>query len=213
MIPVQKAFTLCFSALLAYLYSFFASDLNYTPQLIALATIVEIIYITKNKNLNIPILIFTVTTLIFTTNGLSSPFFVFTDFLLFLIAFFYHPVVTITFSAFMVLLLSNSVNQNNLLNLVAILLITPYAWLIAKLHKKYQDNLHEMVTEQTDMEMWIHLEFKKRILKNLDLLSKLVQNKEVKTITENERYFLNSTRHLSKELSSETDKQSSHAQT
>jgi len=200
MLPVQKTLLLCAVALLAFIYSFLSPSLNLTPQLIAIFSIIQIAYIYKYKNLNIPILIFIVTTLIFTTGGLSSDFFIFTHFLLFLIAFFYHPIVTITFSSFLIVLLANTISPQNLINLLAILLVTPQAWVIAKLHKKYQDNLHELAQEHTDMEFWLHLEFKKRILKNLELLSRLVQSKEVETITENEKYFLNSTRRLVKEL-------------
>jgi thiaminase len=127
---------------------------------------------------------------------------------MFTIAFLYHPSVTIACVTFFAFLLANTFTATvpALPNLLGLFLVTPHAWLIAKLHQKYEDNLHEMVRDKTDMELWLHLEFKKRIQKNLQLLKNLVPTKEVEIITQNEQYFLNSSKRLAKELSQEEPK-------
>lgn len=208
---MPAAISLCLPAFLAFVYNLLLVNLNFTPQLIALLSLALTLYSLKTKNLYLPLLTAIISLLVFTTGGLISPFFILIDFLLFTTAFLYHPLSTFTFASFLVFLLANTVDNSlrSWINLGGLLLIVPLAWLIAKFQQNYTNNLHELAQDQTDIGLWLHLEFKRRLLKNLEILESLLSKPDLSERTKNsldiilqhEKYFLHSSKKLSQELS------------
>ncbi len=208
---MPAALLLCLPAFLAFIYNFFLSSLDFTPQLIAILSIALTIYSLKTKNLYLPLLVAIICLLVFTTSGLTSPFFILIDFLLFSTAFLYHPLQTFTLASLLVFLLANSIDGTlrSWVNLGGLLLIVPLAWLTAKFQQNYTNNLHELAQDQTDIGLWLHLEFKRRLLKNLEILESLLSKpdlsertkKDLDTVLQHEKYFLHSSKKLSQELS------------
>lgn len=208
---MPTALLLCLPSLLAFLYTLLFNNLDFTPQIIAILSLFLTLYSLRTKQLNLPLLIAIICLLVFTTGGLTSPFFISIDFLLFTTAFFYHPLSTFTFASFLVFLLANTVDGSlrSWINLGGLLLIVPLAWLIAKFQQNYTNNLHELAQDQTDIGLWLHLEFKRRLLKNLEILESLLSKPDLSertkdsldTILQHEKYFLHSSKKLSQELS------------
>lgn len=143
---------------LVSIFSFFWSLLPYTyftPQLLALLSVlIMIILLRKNYFLFVLLVTCFVLLLIFSTNGVTSPFFFLSYFLLFLIAFQYQPLTSLIVSIVNLVLLSQSLNSlASLLPLVSLLFISPFAWFISR--QRQSQSL-----EETDFLLWLNLKFK-----------------------------------------------------
>ena len=96
------------------IFSFFFSVSSFTyfaPQLIALISIAIIILYFFQKNISIHLIALLINTIVFATNGLNSPFFFLIYFLLFVVAFQSPATTTLSYSLFLVLILSQSLNS------------------------------------------------------------------------------------------------------
>ena len=121
---------------LVSIFSFLFSISNYlyfAPQLIAITSVaILILYFTK-KTFSLHLVALLINIIIFSTNGLNSPFFFLIYFFLFIIAFQNPSSSTLTYSLFLVLILSQSLNSfTSVITLSSLLLITPLAWFIGR---------------------------------------------------------------------------------
>ena len=199
---------LTLSSLLAYIVSI--SPLSaLTPQLIALFSILLLFVTLRQKRLPLLYLSFIVNFIVFSTNGLSSPFFFLIYFLLFIIAFQHQPSTTLSYSLIIIILLSQSLNSSlSLIPLLSLLLITPLAWFVGK---QYLENLHQSHTissEETDFLLWHNLKFKTGITHIIDHASELLsmpqltptQKDAAKDIKDSARSLLNSSNKLTHDI-------------
>jgi len=201
------------TALIAYIVS--VSPLtSYTPQLIALISILLTLTHRRFPNLIIYLLSFMGHLIVFVSGGLTSPLFFLIYFLLFTIAFRHRPSVTLALALGDLVLLSQTlISPTSLLPLASLLLIGPLAWFIGQ---QYLENLHlenTIATDETDILYWLNLKFKTGILKILDTTSDLLssptlthsQKEKVKYIKDSSRSLLNSAAKLSAEIDATSD--------
>lgn len=198
------------------LFSFFFSVSNFlyfTPQLIALISIIILILYLTKKKLSIHLIAFLINIIIFATNGLNSPFFFLIYFLLFIIAFQNPASTTLSYSFFLVLILSQSLNSFvSVISLSSLLLITPLAWFIGKQFLAKIKNDQIISTDETDVLLWHSLKLKTGLCQIVDtsseLLSEIItptQKDKVKKIKESAKSLLNSSEKLIQQIDQESD--------
>jgi hypothetical protein len=198
------------------LFSFFFSVsgfLYYAPQLIALVSIaILILYFTK-KTLSIHLIALLINIIIFATNGLNSPFFFLIYFLLFVIAFQNPSTTTLSYSLFLVLILSQSLNSFvSVISLSSLLLITPLAWFIGKqfLAKVKDDQI--ISADETDVLLWHSLKLKTGLCQIIDTSSEIIstplsltQKDKIKKIKDSAKSLLSSSEKLTHQIDQESD--------
>ena len=200
------------TSLFAFLFSL-TPYTHFTPQLLALLTIVFILF--KNLRSNIYYLIsIVVNLLVFTTNGLNSPLFFLIYFLLFTIAFQNPPSLTLTYSLVLIVLLSQSLNSPiSLIPLISLAFISPLTWFIGH---QYLDNLKlntSLTKDETNIFLWHSLKLKTALIKIIDSASLLLSNPrlnvsqktELTNIKDSAKSLLHSSKKLTQEIDSETD--------
>ena len=212
MSPIYSLVIFSLTALTGYLFSL-SPFIDYLPQLTALLTIIFILFIKKQKS-PLYLISLIVNLLVFATNGLSSPVFFLTYFLLFAIAFRYSPRFTLAYSLVQILLLSQSLNSLiSLLPLFSLILISPIAWLIG-LQRQENQRLHtDISTDETDIFLWFSLKFKNSLSSILDSLSILQsdprlspsQKQHLQQIKKTSRSLLNSAVKLTQKIDTQTD--------
>ncbi|MDP4009573.1 MAG: hypothetical protein Q8P53_01170 [Candidatus Shapirobacteria bacterium] len=202
-----------FCSLLAYLFSITAL-VNFAPQLLALSAIIFLLILFKQKTFSLYSISFIVSLIIFTTGGLNSPVFFLIYFLLFTVAFQNPPSTTLGFSLILIILLSQSLNSSaSLLPLFSLLFITPLAWFVGR---QYLDNqkLGSLVSkDETEVLLWLSLNFKNSIIKIIDSVSILMstaklspsQKEQLDNINHESKTLLKSSQKLSREIDQSTD--------
>jgi len=199
------------SSLTAYLISISPYS-NFIPQIIALVSVIFIIFSLFKKHFSLHLISFIISLTIFYTNGLTSPFFFLIYFLLFTVAFQNPPSTTLSLSLTLIILLSQSLDSvQSLIPLFSLLLITPLSWFIGKqfLDKTKVDT--DISIDETNVLMWLSLKFKTGISQIIDNCSELLstplqptQKEQIKYIKDSAKSLLNS----SEKLKNEVDKQS-----
>lgn len=198
------------------LFSFFFSVSNFlyfAPQLIALVSITLLILYFTKKTLSIHLIALLVNIIVFATNGLNSPFFFLIYFLLFFIAFQNPATTTLSYSFFLVLILSQSLNSFlSVISLSSLLLITPLAWFIGKqfLAKIKDDQI--ISADETDVLLWHSLKLKTGLCQIIDSSSELLsssispsQKEKAKKIKDSAKSLLNSSEQLIAQIDQESD--------
>ncbi|MBU4397351.1 hypothetical protein KKC08_04250 [Patescibacteria group bacterium] len=217
---MPNLFFLSLTSLISYLFSI-SSLSRFTPQVIALLSAILLFISLYQKKLFINLISFIVNLIIFTTNGLNSPVFFLTYFLLFTIAFQNPPHITLSYSIILILLLSNSLNSNSsLLPLISLLFITPLSYLISKQHieslkqeKKIILTDKQIGLNETNIFLWYSTIFKNNINSIQDSLSILLSQPTLPTshtqllkkIKKQLRFLLKSATKLTHEIDKQTD--------
>lgn len=202
---------LFFSPLTAFLISLTPLT-HYTPQLIALTTILFILF-NRLKLSTIPLISLAACLIVFSSGGLTSPFYFLIYFLLFSAAFTISPIFSLLFSLVLVLLLGQTIsNPTSLLSLISLLFITPLAWLVSRETASATRSLNTIAKDETDFLLWINLKFKTGITTIIDLASQIqstpltyTQKTQIKKIKDSAHSLLNSSRKLTQEISSEDE--------
>lgn len=198
------------------LFSFFFSVSNFlyfAPQLIALVSIaILILYFTK-KTLSIHLIALLINIIIFATNGLNSPFFFLIYFLLFVIAFQNPATTTLSYSLFLILILSQSLNSLiSVISLSSLLLITPLAWFIGKqfLAKVKDDQI--IAADETDVLLWHSLKLKTGLCQIIDTSSEILstplsptQKEKINKVKDSAKSLLHSSEQLIQQIDQESD--------
>ncbi|MBI2465292.1 hypothetical protein HYV64_04070 [Candidatus Shapirobacteria bacterium] len=183
---------------------------HYTPQLIALSTILFIVFI-RLKLSTIPLISLVASLIVFTSGGLSSPFYFLIYFLLFSASFTISPIFSLLFSLVLVLLLGQTLNNpSSLLSLTSLLFITPLVWLVSRESVSAAKSINTIARDETDFLLWINLKFKTGITTIIDLASQLqstpltyTQRTQIKKIKDSAHSLLNSSQKLTTEISNE----------
>jgi hypothetical protein len=199
-------------SLFSYLFSI--SSLTYfTPQLIALISIFILILYFSKKYLSIHLIALLINIVVFATNGLNSPFFFLIYFLLFIIAFQNPVTTTLSYSLFLVLILSQSLNSFiSAISLSSLLLITPLAWFIGKQFlEKFKDD-QIITTDETNVLLWHSLKLKTGLCQIIESASELlsspltpVQKEKTHRIKDSAKSLLNSSEKLTQQIDQESD--------
>lgn len=197
-------------------FSFFFSISGYlyfTPQLIALTSILIIILYLSKKTVSLHLIALLINIIIFSTNGLNSPFFFLIYFFLFFIAFQNPSSSTLTYSLFLVLILSQSLNSfTSVITLSSLLLITPLAWFIGRQFSEKIKNEEIIADDETDVLLWHSLKLKTGLSQIIDSSSELIsspltttQKDKVHKIKDSAKSLLNSSEKLTHQIDNESD--------
>ncbi len=171
-------FLLSSSSLLAFIISI-TPLVAYLPQVIAFLVITFFALhlsrsIAQADYLASTFITFVVMLIVFSTGGLVSPLFFLTYFLLFSLAFQNHPNITIPFSVFLIILLSQSLNSlTSLIPLAALLFISPLTWMVSQEHLYNQKLSYQISQNQTSALLWLSLRFRRSITQIIDSLTML----------------------------------------
>lgn len=184
----------------------------YTPQLIALVSIIFIILLFK-KHISLHLISALITLIIFSTGGLNSSFFFLIYFLLFTLAFQNPPTTTLSYSLVLILLLAQSLNSTqSLIPLSSLLFITPLAWFIGRQYLEKAKIENELVIDETNVLLWLSLKFKTGICQIIDTSAELLstplqpnQKEKLRYIKESAKSLLNSSNKLEKEIDDQSD--------
>jgi len=199
-------------SLVAYFFSI--SPLSpYTPQFIALLSVVFLLFSLFKKHFSIHLIAFIISLIIFDSNGLSSPFFFLIYFLLFTIAFQNPPTTTLTYSLGLILLLSQSLNSlSSLVPLISLLFITPLAWFIGKQYLDKTKTENQLSIDETNFLLWLTLKFKTGISQIIETSSEVLstplqptQKEKLHYIKDSAKSLLNSSTKLEKEIDNQSD--------
>jgi len=184
----------------------------YSPQLIALISIIFIILLFQKK-LSFHLISFIITLTVFFTGGLNSSFFFLIYFLLFTLAFQNPPSTTLSYSLVLILLLSQSLNSvQSLIPLSSLLLITPLSWFIGKQYLEKVKIESELSVDETNFLLWLSLKFKTGICQIVETSSELlstplqpIQKEKIHYIKDSAKSLLNSSEKLKAEIDQQSD--------
>jgi len=198
-------------ATISYIFTISSLDI-YLPQLIALISIIFIFLLFK-KHLSLHLISFIITLLIFSTGGLNSPYFFLIYFLLFTIAFQNSPTITLSYSLSLIILLSQSLNSiQSIIPLASLLLITPLAYFIGKQHLEKNRLESDLLTDETNVLLWLTLKFKTAISQIIDDSSQLLstplqhqQKEQLRHLKKTAKNLLNSSQKLTQEIDDQSD--------
>lgn len=144
----------------------------YSPQIIAIFTIIIIGSYLINKKIYITPLIFLIQIIVFTTGGLHSPLLFLEYFLLFSLAFSETPKLILIYSLILSLFISQSlINFSSLLYLFSFIFIAPLAYFVTE---NYQEN-KILSYDREETLLWLTLDLKKK-------LQQLLPNKKIQKI-------------------------------
>jgi hypothetical protein len=199
-------------SLFSYLFSI-STFYYFAPQLLALISIATIILYFSKKSISIYLIALLINIVVFSTNGLNSPFFFLIYFFLFLLAF-QNPVSsTLTYSLFLVLILSQSLNSfESMISLASLLLVTPLTWFIGKQIIEKNKNEEIIASDEISVLLWHSLKLKTGLCQIIDSCSELLssplssfQKSNANKIKDSAKYLLNSSEQLTKKIDQESD--------
>jgi len=201
---------------LVSIFSFLFSISNYlyfAPQLIAVTSVAILILYSTKKTFSLHLVALLINIIIFSTNGLNSPFFFLIYFFLFIIAFQNPSSSTLTYSLFLVLILSQSLNSfTSVITLSSLLLITPLAWFIGRQVSEKNKNEEIITDDETDILLWHSLKLKTGLYQIIDSSSELLsaplsptQKNQLHKIKESAKSLLNSSEKLTQKIDQESD--------
>ncbi|HCU54926.1 hypothetical protein A2574_01265 [Candidatus Shapirobacteria bacterium RIFOXYD1_FULL_38_32] len=199
---------LSLSAFISYLVSV-TPLINFTPQLIALLTIIIIFSYRRHPLLFLNHISYIINLLIFTTSGVNSPFFFLNYFFLFLLTFQSSPTITLSYSLILTILLSQSLNSPlSLLPLLSLLFVAPLAYYISRQFMEKSHTDRQISMTQTEVFLWLSLKFKTGITTIIDSASLLLSNPslsppqkdQLKKIKSSARNLLNSSYDLTDDV-------------
>ncbi len=207
--------------IIASIFIFFPDLTLFSAQYTALISIIFTLYYVRHKKISFPVLSALVSAIVFSTGGLSSPFFFLGYFLIFSLALLNPPSTSLSFSLVYTLALVNSLDSlSSCLALVSIPLIIPIAYYIGKLHL---DNQQKQVIINIDQDqishheknffIWFSLTLKHKLNSTLDILSQLLSNPALtypqkqllKKIKINTKSILKTATSLARDIDTKTD--------
>lgn len=187
--------------------------LYFAPQLIAIiAVAIIILYFTK-RTFSLHLVALLINIIIFSTNGLNSPFFFLIYFFLFIIAFQNPSSSTLAYSLFLVLIMSQSLNSlNSVITLSSLLLVSPLAWFMGRQFAQKSKNEKIIANDETDILLWHSLKLKTGLYQIIDSASELLsssipqtQKNNAHKIKDSAKSLLKSSEKLTEKIDDESD--------
>ena len=156
--------------LLAFLFHQNQTLAPFLPQVIALTSLIIILFLSLSHRLPLPLVIFILNIIVYSTGGLSSFLFFLIYFLLFSLSFQNTPPVNLIFSLITIIFYSYSLDSlSSLIQLFSLLLITPLTYFISH-QQQLQKNTEDILSQdETDFLLWISLRLKSSLREIISL--------------------------------------------
>ena len=182
MSTIVKFFAFFLPLLFSFLLHLFPVFNPFIPQIIALATIILILILYFTKKLTLPLLVFIVNLIVFSTGAINSFLFFLIYFLLFSIAFTNSTATNLLYSLITILFYSSGLNSyQSLIKLLSLVLITPISFLISLSQQEKRQAEASLSRDQTDFMLWLSL----RLKNSLRDIINISNQGEVRTIAKN----------------------------
>lgn len=165
---------LLFRFLLPLSLAFFLSQISlftpFIPQIIALLSLIIILYLLFANRLSLFTVIFTINLVVLSSGAINSSLLFLTYFLLFTLSFQYPPLVSLFFSLFTIITYLFSLDSfSSLIKLSSLLLITPLTYFISHQQEENQHIEKLLSQDETDFLLWISLQLKSSLNRILSL--------------------------------------------
>ena len=218
---IQHIIKLSLGPIIASVFIFFPEFKIFSAQYTALLSIVLTLRFIRYRKISLPALSGLVSTIVFSTGGLSSPFFFLSYFFIFSLALLNPPSTSLSFSLVYTLVLINSLDSfYSSLSLISIPLIVPIAYYIGKLHLANQQkqtiiniNQDQISHHEKNFFIWFSLTLKHKLNSSLDILSQLLSNpgltysqkQLLKKLKINNKSILKTATSLARDIDTKTD--------
>jgi hypothetical protein len=168
---------------LAFLVHQSQSLLPIIPQIIAFTSLAIILLLIFTNRFFLPLVVFILNLIVFSTGGINSSLFFLIYFLLFSLAFQNRPFINLIFSLITIIFFSYSLNSlSSFIQLFSLLLITPLTYFISQ-QKQLQENTEAILSQdETDFLLWISLRLKTSLREILSLSDNSKINKITKSL-------------------------------
>lgn len=144
--------------------------LPFIPQIIALTSLIIIICLIFVHRLFLPIVIFILSLIVFSTGGINSFLFFLIYFLLFSLSFQNSPITNLIYSLITIIFFSYSIDSiPSLIQLFSLLLITPLTYFISQQQQIQEKTEATLSQDETDFLLWISLHLKSSLREILSL--------------------------------------------
>ena len=142
----------------------------FLPQIIALTSLIIVILLIFAHRFFIPLVIFILNLIVFSTGGVSSFLFFLVYFLLFSLSFQNKPAISLIYSLITIIFYSNSlISTTSLIQLFSLLLITPLTYFISQQQESSQKTESILTQDETDFLLWISLQLKSSLREIISL--------------------------------------------
>lgn len=177
-----KILTFFIPLLIAFLLHQSQTILPFLPQIIALTSLIIIITLIFLHRLLLPLVVFILNLIVFSTGGISSSLFFLIYFLLFSLSFQNLPLTNLAYSLITIIFFSYSLNSlPSLVQLFSLLLITPLTYFISQQQQLQEKTQIELSQDETDFLLWISL----RLKNSLKEIISLSDNQKINKIAKN----------------------------
>lgn len=182
MSTISKTTIFFIPILLAFLLHQNENLLPFIPQFIAITSLAIILLLIFAHRLVLPLVIFILNLIVFSTGGISSSLFFIIYFQLFSLSFQNSPATNLVYSLITIIFYSYSLSSlASLIQLSSLLLITPLTYFISQQQQKQKIVEANLTQDETDFLFWITLRLKSS-LKEILFLS---DNPKINKITKN----------------------------
>jgi len=149
------------SVLLAFIIHQNQTISSFVPQLIALTSILILIFLIFYHRLVLSLVVFILNLIILSTGGISSFLFFLIYFLLFSLSFQNRPLINLIYSLITMLFYSYSLTSlPSVIQLFSLLLITPLTYFISQQQQIQEKTEASLTQDETDFFLWISLRLK-----------------------------------------------------
>jgi len=158
----------------------------FLPQIIALTSLLIILFIIFAHRFFLPLVIFIINLIVLSTGGINSFLFFLIYFLLFSLSFQNPPSINLIYSLITIIFYSYTLNSTtSLISLFSLLLITPLTYLISR-QQELQKNTENIITQdETDFLLWISLQLKSSLKEIISLSDNPKIDKIAKNLLKN----------------------------
>lgn len=133
----------------------------FLPQIIALTSLIIILLLVFSHRLLLPLVVFILNLIVFSTGGISSSLFFLIYFLLFSLSFQNLPTTNLIYSLITIIFYSYSLSSlPSLIQLFSLLLITPLTYFISQQQQLQEKTENELTQDESDFLLWISLRLK-----------------------------------------------------
>lgn len=156
--------------LLAFLIHQQESLTPFLPQIIALTSLSIVLLLIFAHRFFIPLVIFILNLIVFSTGGISSFLFFLVYFLLFSLSFQNQATISLIYSLITIIFYSSSLTSTtSIIQLFSLLLITPLTYFISQQQESQQKTESILTEDETDFLLWISLRLKSSLREIISL--------------------------------------------